>query len=299
MKKIDVFGLGQCSLDYLAKIQDYPAPDLKCEFSEMAVQGGGPVATALVALSRWGLSCAFSGVIGDDDWGTVIKQSLNEEGIDTQNLLVRKHSASQFAFILAEPGTGRRTVFWRRPTGLSPSPAEVPFVLLRQAGIFHTDGLFIESALTSAKAARESGVLVSVDAGTFREGMLDLARLSDCFIASESFSRSLSGADAPRETCKRLSELGPRMVGVTLGAKGYVGFAEGRWIQKPAYPVEAMDTTGCGDVFHAGFIFGLHQKWNNEKCFDFAAWAAARVSLRLGGRSGIPTPEEMKNQGFA
>jgi ribokinase len=298
LKKIEVFGLGQCSLDYLAKIQNYPAPDTKCEISEMVIQGGGPVATALVALSRWGLSCAFSGVIGDDDWAPVIRQSLVEEGVDTRGLLTRINSSSQFAFILAEPGTGRRTIFWRRPTGLPPTPDEVPFHLLKRAKIFHTDGLFIESALAAAKTAKDAGVLVSVDAGTLREGMLDLARLSDCFITSESFSRSLSGGDDPREVCKRLSELGPRIVGVTLGAKGYVGFVEGRWIQKPACPVETIDTTGCGDLFHAGFIFGLHQKWDNEKCFDFAAWSAARVSLRLGGRSGIPTREEMKKQGF-
>ena len=131
------------------------------------------------------------------------------------------------------------------------------------------------------------------------EGMLDLARLSDCFIASETYSRLLIGGDDPEEGCKRLSELGPRIVGVTLGARGYVGLVEGRLIRKPAYPVEARDTTGCGDVFHAGFIFGLYQKWSLEKCFDFAAWSAAQVSLRLGGRSGIPTLEEMKKQGFA
>jgi sulfofructose kinase len=56
--------------------------------------------------------------------------------------------------------------------------------------------------------------------------------------------------------------------------------------------VEAIDTTGCGDVFHAGFIYGLLKNWNIDKCFDFAAWAAAMVSLKLGGRVGIPTLED-------
>jgi len=297
-EKIDVFGLGQCSLDYLVRIPDYPPADTKCEFSEMAIQGGGPVATALVALSRWGLSCAFSGVVGDDEWGKRIKDSLDSEGIDTGGLLIRSNSASQFAFILAEPETGRRTIFWRRPSGPPPSPSEIPCHLLKKAATFHTDGLFTEAALAAARAARESGVTVSVDAGTLREGMLDLARLSDCFIASETFSRSLVGGDDPEGACRKLAELGPRIVGVTLGAEGWVGFAEGRLIRKAACAVEALDTTGCGDVFHAGFIFGLHRKWAYEKCFDFAAWSAAQVSRRLGGRSGIPTGEEMKERRF-
>ena len=67
-----VFGLGQCSLDYIGKVDVYPPPDVKCEFSDMVIQGGGPVATALVALSRWGVSCAFAGVVGDDMFGTMI-----------------------------------------------------------------------------------------------------------------------------------------------------------------------------------------------------------------------------------
>jgi len=296
LSDFEIFGLGQCSLDYVVKIQNYPAPDTKCEFSEMIVQGGGPVATALVALSRWGLSCTLCGVIGDDSWGILIQQSLGTEGVDTRNLLVRKGFSSQFAFILAEPGIGRRTIFWRRPGGLPPSPGEIPFPLLKRAKIFHTDGLFIESALAAAKAAKDAGVLVSVDAGTLREGMLDLARLSDCFIASESFSLALSGGDAPREVCQRLSDLGPRIAGVTLGARGYVGLVEGRMIQRPAFAIGAVDTTGCGDLFHAGFIFGLQQKWDYERCFDFAAWCAAQASRNLGGRTGIPTLEEINKR---
>jgi ribokinase len=298
LKKIDVFGLGQCSLDYITRVPGYPQADTKCEFSELVVQGGGPVATALVALSRWGLSCAFCGVVGDDEWGRIIRESLASERVDTRALAVRRNCSSQFAFIPAEAGTGLRTIFWRRPTGRLLSPSEVPYPLLKRAEVLHTDGLFIEAALAAASSARESGVIVSVDAGTLREGMLELARLSDCFIASETFSRALVGGDDPEGACRKLAGLGPRITGVTLGGQGYVGFAEGRLIQGPAYAVEAVDTTGCGDVFHAGFIFGLHRKWPYAKCFDFAAWAAAQVSRRLGGRDGIPARGEMREKGF-
>jgi len=72
LKVFDVFGLGQCSLDYIGRLGAYPPPGVKTEFSDLTVQGGGPVATALVALSRWGLRCAFSGVVGDDAFGRVI-----------------------------------------------------------------------------------------------------------------------------------------------------------------------------------------------------------------------------------
>ncbi|MGV8074853.1 MAG: carbohydrate kinase family protein [Syntrophobacteraceae bacterium] len=288
-RTFQVFGFGQCSLDHLGEVDAYPSPDTKCEFRELTVQGGGPVATALVALARWGVSCTFSGMVGNDRFGDMIRASLDKEGIDITGLLVRNGFDSQFAFIVAEPGMGRRTIFWRRPTGSPPRPDEVDLELLRRSRVFHTDGLFAETSLALCRAARKAEIPIVVDAGSLREGMLDIAQASDYFIASEAFSKALVGTDgSPHDTCRQLAELGPRVVGVTLGARGYIALAEGRIIERPAYQVQAVDTTGCGDVFHAGFIYGLLQEWGIDKSLDFAAWAAAGVSLKLGGRASIP-----------
>ncbi len=295
----DVFGLGQCSLDYVGIFDDYPTADTKREFHEMIIQGGGPVATALVALSRWGLLCFFSGVIGDDAFGDAIRSSLETEGVDTGGLLVRKGEHSQFAFILAEPSSGRRTILWRRPTGRAPEPAEIDAERLKRSKILHTDGLFIEAALHAATVARRSGVMVMVDAGTLREGMLELAALADAFIASETFARALVGDDGPLEACRRLAALGPSLTGVTLGPAGYVALHKGEVIRKPALPVAVLDTTGCGDVFHAGVTYGLLRGWDAEKSLDLANWAAAAVGTRPGGRTGIPQLSELRARGFA
>jgi len=293
-----VYGLGQCALDYIGRISTYPPPDVKCEFSDMVIQGGGPVATALVALTRWGLSCAFAGVLGDDHFGTIIKASLDREGIDTSSVLVREGSDSQFAFIVAEPGLGRRPIFWRRPTGLAPQPDEVDYSMVCRAKVVHTDGLFPEAALAACKAAKEAGVQVVVDAGSLREGMLELAELSDYYLASEVFAKALVGDGKPLDACHRLAELGPSVAGVTLGQRGYVALAHGRTIERPAYKVGAVDTTGCGDVFHAGFTYGVVQGWDVEKSLDLGSWAAAMVSCKLGGRAGIPSLEELVEKGY-
>jgi ribokinase len=168
---------------------------------------------------------------------------------------------------------------------------EIDVSTLRGAKVLHTDGLFIEASLGAATEAREAGVRVVVDAGSLRDGMLDLARLSDYLLASEKFARQLVGRDDPSEACRRMAGFGPRVVCVTLGARGYMGLADGEIIQQPAYPVRAVDTTGCGDVFHAGFTYGVIRGWDAKKSLDFGAWAAAMVSTKLGGRSGIPTKE--------
>jgi ribokinase len=250
------------------------------------------VATALVALARWGHRCRFAGIIGDDETGARIRDSLAAERLDLGGLVVREGSASQLAFIVAEPETGRRTIFWRRPTGAPLGPAEADLQAVERARVVHTDGLFPEASLAAARAGRRAGRYVVVDAGTLRDGMLELASEADAFIASQRFACALVGGEDPREACRRLAALGPKLVCVTLGAAGHLALADGRWIQGAAYPVAARDTTGCGDVFHAGYVHGLLAGWGPEARLDFGAFAAARVATRLGGRAGIPRPSE-------
>src|SRR3990172_4820908 len=120
-----VTGLGQCSLDYLSLVDVYPQVDTKKEVLEWHEQGGGPVATALVALSKLGMSCRFYGIIGDDEAGGKIRQSLADEGVDVTGLVKREKSSSQLAFIAVEKGTAKRTIFWKRPSGDSLQPEEL------------------------------------------------------------------------------------------------------------------------------------------------------------------------------
>lgn len=286
--KVQVFGLGQCSLDHLGIVKSYPEPDSKCEFSGMVIQGGGPVATALVALSRWGITCIFTGVVGNDPAGEEILSSLSEEGVDPSGVIVREGSSSQFAFIAAEEATGSRTIFWHPPTGKGPEPGDIDISALKEADVFLTDGLFMETSIWACREASRNGVRTVVDAGTLREGILDLASECDYFIASESFARSLAGKGKEQQACRLIADLGPQVTAVTMGERGYVAMIEGRITERPAYPVSALDTTGCGDVFHAGFTYGLLNRWPPAKCLDFGSWAASRVSLQLGGRAGIP-----------
>ncbi|ROR03340.1 carbohydrate kinase family protein [Desulfosoma caldarium] len=284
----DVFGLGQCSLDYLGIIDRFPQADSKCEFRGLTMQGGGPVATALVALNRWGKRCLLCGVVGDDPFGEAILQSLHNEGVHTDGVQVRTEGASQFAFIAAEPATARRTIFWRRPTGAPLRPDEVPWQEVRRSRVILTDGFFMDAALALARKARAWNIPVVVDAGSLRDGMLDLARWSDHFIASEVFARSLMGTEDSEGACRKLASLGPEVVGVTLGARGSVFYYRGRLAFQEAYAVDVVDTTGCGDVFHGAYVYGLLEGWPVHERFRRASWAAAQVARRLGGRAGIP-----------
>jgi ribokinase len=171
-------------------------------------------------------------------------------------------------------------------------PEEIDYDMIRQARIFHTDGLFPAASIAAARAAKKTGTMVVTDAGTLREGMLELARYSDYFIVSEVFAKALVRGNDPKKACKELQKLGPGIVGVTLGNKGYLVLNHNEWIEHPAYQVSARDTTGCGDLFHAGITLGILKGWDLEKMLDFSSWAAASVCRELGGRAGIPSIDE-------
>lgn len=287
-----VYGIGQCCLDYLGRIEAFPHPDEKCEFRDLRIDGGGPVATALVALSRWGISTAICGVVGDDGFGAMIVRSLADEGVDAEGLAVREGSESQFAFIVAEPGHGRRTVFWRRPTGAPLAPSEIDLEAIRNTRVFLTDGLYADASIAGALAARGAGIPVVVDAGSLRRGTSELIEISDYFIASSVFAAAYAPGRSLRDVCVELQDRGPGVVCVTRGADGYIARVRGRIIERPAVRIDAVDTTGCGDLFHAGCIFGLLQGWDASESLEYAAWAAAMVSRALGGREAIPDPSE-------
>jgi len=288
----DVYGLGACAWDLIGEVHTYPSIDTKCEMSSMIMQGGGPVANALVALRRWGYNCSICSVVGDDIFGNQIIDSLVEENLDISQVIIRKGFDSQHAFIAAVKDGGKRTIFWRRPTGPPTMPEEINYDMIRQARVFHTDGLFPAASIAAARIAKKTGTLVVTDAGTLREGMLELAKYSDYFIVSEIFAKALINENNPRKACIELQRLGPETVGVTLGSKGYLVLNHNNWIEGQAYQVESVDTTGCGDLFHAGVTLGALKGWDLKKTLDFSAWAAASVSKKLGGRAGIPSIDD-------
>jgi ribokinase len=289
-----VVGIGQCSLDYLAQVDAYPEPDTKCEVLGWEEQGGGPVATALVALSRLGAHTKFFGVMGADEAGDKIRSSLVSEGVEVSGLVRRPHGTSQTAFIVADR-EGRRTIFWRRPSCEGLTPAELEGDFLERADFLLLDGLMPAVSLHAAKKARERDVPVMLDAGRVREGMLEIARLSDYVVASEEFARGLGLADClndPEEFQRKAGGLFPGVFTVTLGERGSITLAGGECIYQPAFQVDTVDTTGAGDVFHGGYIFGLLNGWGVRKTIGFASALAALKCRLPGGRAGIPTLED-------
>jgi ribokinase len=288
MKKVT--GLGQCSLDHIVSIDTYPEEDTKPEVLDWTEQGGGPVATALVALTRLGVKTTFMGRISNDRAGKEIKRGLKEEGVDVRGLIVKKGGRSQRAFIVVNRKNSKRTIFWQRPTVPGLRPKEVRTALIKASAFLLLDGLMVDASILAARIARRYGIPVMLDAGRVRAGMLELCKLSDYIVCSEEFSKDIAGT--PEKALKELSLLRPGAATITLGKRGSITWSkEGRFRQR-AFKVRAVDTTGAGDVFHGGYIYGLLCGWEIKETVRFASAFAALKCLKPGGRTGIPTLKE-------
>jgi ribokinase len=282
-------GLGQACVDVLGKVPRHPEEDTKTELLDLEIQCGGPASTAMVTLARLGARPALLGSVGDDAFGKRIRDRLEAEGVDVSGLRSAPGRTSQFAFIAVTRDTGRRTVFWHPGSAPPLGPGDVDLSCFPGARILHLDGLMVAASMEAARQAHRRGMLVVLDAGTLREGSLDLIREVDVLIASERFTDPLTGGRVrPEESLRALREHCAGRLVVTLGEKGSLGHDGVGFVRQHAFPVEAEDTTGAGDVYHGAYIYGLLQGWSMARCMRYGGAAAAMNCTRTGAQGGIP-----------
>lgn len=283
---------GHCTVDHLGLVPRYPGLDRKEQLRAFSIQGGGPAATAAAALAVLGVPTAFVGKLSDDAFGTVARTSLVEVGVDCSRLVVAPGHVSPMSFIAVDEATGKRTVFWTRGDVPELDPAELDLSVLDGARVLLLDGHLPEVQLDLALEARRRGVEVVVDAGTLRPETEALVKVATHVVASERFAAELAGA-ADR-ALQALLDLGPHTAVVTLGEDGAVGRAGGESHVVAPFPVEVVDTTGAGDVYHGAYVYGLLQGWELRRRMEFAGCAAALKCRSLGGRAGLPTLDEVE-----
>ena len=289
----DVAGLGCACLDFLGIVPHLPDRDDQVWMSGSTQQGGGMVSTALVTLSRLGVSTAFAGKIGNDMAGRVVKEEFDLYGVDSAHLVMEPGARTPVSMILVDESTGQRTIM-AGGSSVEMSPSEVPAGVVASAKYLLLDTTTRQAALAAAGIARDAGVPVVLDADSLSrpQDIGELLRSTDYLIASKVFAEALTGLTSPSKAVEALAGYGSSAAVVTLGEAGSLTLAGGRSFHTPAFPVEVVDTTGAGDVYHGAFIFGLLREWRLEKTAEFASAVAAMSCTRLGGRQGIPTLDE-------
>jgi len=292
----DAVGFGLNAVDYLLVVPEYPAFDVKMRLLDYVQSPGGQTASAMVGLQRLGLRTAYAGRFGSDAEGRFGLESIRAEGVDLEFAEVMDGARNQIAFIIIDQRNGERTILWDRDDRIGYQPNEVPLGLASRGRVLHLDAHDPPACAQMAAAARVAGVIVSADIDNVYEGCAELLPFIDVLIVSKEFPRRLTGI---RDVRASLLELKARyncaIVGCTLGERGALLYCDGQFLESPAFQVPGgcRDTTGSGDAFHGGFLYGMLTGRDIETSMRLANATAALKCRSLGARTALPNVGEL------
>jgi sulfofructose kinase len=290
---VDVVGVGLNATDTIIPVPEYPARGAKVAFRSASVLPGGQVASAVAACQTWGLRTRYVGKVGDDAAGALHREEFDRLGVEA-HLITAKGCPSQQAFILVDD-TGERTVLWKRDERLTLRPAELQREWVVDARVLHVDGHDTAAAAVAAGWAREAGVPVVADLDELYPGVEELLPKLDYFVASRDIPGRLTGeADLRKALPEVKKKYACVLAAATLGEEGVLAWDGTRFWHAAAYRVKVVDSIGAGDIFHAGFIYGLLQQWPLQRQLDFACAAAALNCMAMGARGGIQPVERIE-----
>ncbi|HEU4766713.1 MAG TPA: carbohydrate kinase family protein [Pyrinomonadaceae bacterium] len=296
-KPFDAVGFGLNAVDHLIVVPEYPAFDTKMRLIEHKQSAGGQTATAMVSLKRLGLKTAYAGRFGSDPEGLFGLATLKDEGIDVEFAEVVEGATNQIAFITIDVRNGERTIVWDRDDRLAYRPEEAPVEFGSKGRVLHIDAHDPPACLRLAQAARESETIVSADIDNVYPGLPDLLPFIDIMIGSKEFPHRVTGIRDERAALIELqTRYGCKITGMTLGTSGAIVYCEGQFIESPAFdaPGGCKDTTGAGDAFHGGFLYGMLRGEDLETCLRFGNAVAAMKCSALGARTGLPTHAQLQ-----
>lgn len=291
---MDVVGFGASSVDYVNLLPCAPggaAAETKLRINAHFVACGGQVATMLATCSGLGLKTRYLGPIGNDENARKVRADLEARKVDLSRVITRE-AHNQFAVVLVDQSTGERTVLWHRDPRLIMDGCEVDPAIL-QGRVLHVDDVDEEASIRVARLAVAAGIPVTSDLDRMTERTPELVRSVSVPIFAEHLPPLLTGERDPERALRKLRKEHAGLLCVTLGTNGAMALDGDRIVHSPAFAVNAVDTTGSGDVFRAGFVYGMLAGWSTEEVLRFSNASAAVSVTRFGAMAGAPSLAEV------
>jgi sugar/nucleoside kinase (ribokinase family) len=292
--RVDVVGVGLNATDTLISLPAYPERGAKLEYTDLSILPGGQVATTLIACQTWGLATRYVGKLGDDDAARLHREAFQRAGVDAQLIIVPSGISPQ-SLILVD-AHGERTVLCRRDAQMTLRPEEIRREWVINARLLHVDGRDTAAATQAARWAREAGIATVADLDDVYPAVEDLIANIDYLIVNRDFPHRLTGEPDLEKALRQMQKrYGSRLAAATLGSDGVLAWDGSRLVHRPAYDMPVVDTTGAGDIFRAGFIYGLLHGWPLEQQLDFSCAAAGLNCTAQGARGGIGPVKQIKD----
>ncbi len=293
----DVVGLGEVVVDFVASISRFPEPDEKINAKRYARFPGGVTANFCVDLSKMGARTAFIGGLGLDPDGAYLSKALEDAGVDVSRVVKRSDDMTPVNIVLVNESGQKEIIQSPSMLTIFPRPEELDLDFIASSKVLHTTALRADTAEAAMGQAKKSGLLVSFDlekhvADYGSESLAPLIHLTDILMPNKLGALSLTGTSSPEEAAERLLKMGPEVVVITLGERGCLVKTADEMRIVPAFKVDAVDATGAGDAFNAGFILGVLEGWDYIRCAEFANACGAIKVTRPGAQSGPTSREE-------
>lgn len=287
--------VGVAFQDMIFALDTLPQGQGKSRAHALHVSGGGMAANAAVAITRLGGRATFLGRVGDDAVGRSIIADLASEGVEVADMLVQSGALSPMSAILVDARGERQVVAYPGETLTRDAGWLVP-ALFAHAAVVLADVRWVEGAAQALRLARALHIPGVLDADlATHEALAALVPLADHAVFSEPGLQAYAPGVPVEAALRQALHVGARIAVVTLGERGlaYLAGEDAPLQTLAAYPVQAVETLGAGDVFHGAYALALAQGEPLETALDLASAAAACKCRKAGGRIGIPARQEV------
>lgn len=301
MKKAEVLVYGDINIDLVVPgVSRLPQPGQEVLVGHMDTFVGGGAALFALGLGKLGVKTIFKGSVGNDLYGTFIRSKLEDIGLDTSLLAIEQGIGTGVSISF----TNEKDRCFLSTLGTN-SLIDFDMVTeeeLTSAGHVHLTSYQGSSNhkkyATVLKKLKGMGATVSMDVGwdstgEWYEGITELLPLLDVFFMNEEEAIHYTRCSHPEDAIAKFGALGNIVVG-KLGSNGSIAYEKGQIYREEQFTVKAVDTTGAGDSFNAGFIYGFLRKASVRECLRFGNACGALSVTAFGGNTAFPDEVRLK-----
>lgn len=291
---MDVIGFGALNLDKVYRVNRIPGIEDEVFVKDVEVHPGGSAANTIVGLSRLGMKTGYIGKVGKDEDGKFLLEDLKREGVDTHNVIVEDGRTGN-ALILVDDN-GNRAIIVDPGVNDTIRFDEIDLDFVSKFKVLHLTSFICklsdESFKSQKKLVKMFEGYISFDPGIIyaQRGIDELKPILthvDILLLNKTEIEELTGLNY-RDGASELINMGISVVVVKLGEDGCYITDGSKEIAVPSFKVEVVDTTGAGDAFNAGFLYGFLKGKDLEECGRLGNLVASKCIQKLGARAGLP-----------
>jgi sugar/nucleoside kinase (ribokinase family) len=295
----DILGLGEISVETVLRVPHLPEPEERLESTSQTRFPSGNTANYLNAISRLGTTAGFVGAVGDDPEGEFLVQSLRDMNIDTKHMLVKKGKQTPVNYDVIDENRQRFLIESPLISTTKLDLRDIKAEYISKSKFLSTTAIHPQLSIRAARISKRSGATVSLDlegqvAAMGWESLKELVRLTDLMFPLKDVAMELTQTSTVEDAADFSLRKGPSLVVITLGEKGCLVATKKSMKVVPPFKGSVADDKGTEEAFNGGFTIAHMKGLSPEGAAIFADAVAALKGRGMGGRTGMPTLNQVK-----